>query len=130
MVRVFQKKHKNNFLLSLKGIIKEPVILSAVIVSIMVYSGLFSVKEKEDLKSLCQFEKISVIEGRVSSNPVKNQKNNSYSFLLKVNRISSGNMDLKKGGKVAQRVAREKKMAEANSLTLENGLEEIMLQIF
>ena len=89
MVKELQKKYKHNFLLSLKGIIKDPIIFSAFLVCFLVYSGHFSVKEKEGIRSLCPNENISVIEGQIASNPVKNQKNNSYSFLLKVKKVFS-----------------------------------------
>ena len=74
-------------LLSLKKSTKDPVILCAFILCVLIYSNLFPVRKQQHLTTLCPLDSISSIYGVVYSNPVKNTKNKSYSFVLKAEKV-------------------------------------------
>lgn len=61
-------------------IFRSPLFLAAVIVSFLVYTGIFPAKNKNPFFCLCPEEKISLLEGKISSNPVKNTEKGFYSM--------------------------------------------------
>lgn len=61
-------------------IFKSPLFLASVIVSFLVYTGIFPAKNKNPFFCLCPEEKISFLEGKISSNPVKNSEKGFYSM--------------------------------------------------
>lgn len=61
-------------------ILKSPLFLASVIVSFLVYTGIFPAKNKNPFFCLCPEEKISFLEGKISSNPVKNTEKGFYSM--------------------------------------------------
>lgn len=61
-------------------IFKSPLFLASVIVSFLVYTGIFPAKNKNPFFCLCPEEKISLLEGKISSNPVKNTEKGFYSM--------------------------------------------------
>lgn len=61
-------------------IFRSPLFLASVIVSFLVYTGIFPAKNKNPFFCLCPEEKISLLEGKISSNPVKNTEKGFYSM--------------------------------------------------
>lgn len=61
-------------------IFRSPLFLASVIVSFLVYTGIFPAKNKNPFFCLCPEEKISFLEGKISSNPVKNTEKGFYSM--------------------------------------------------
>ncbi len=59
---------------------KSPLFLASAIVAFLVYADIFPAEEKNPFFCLCPKEKISLLEGKISSNPVKNTEKGFYSM--------------------------------------------------
>ena len=55
-----------------------PFVFSAAIVALLVYSRLLPVKDGKVFSCLCSKDSIKILEGKISSNPVKNMQKGFY----------------------------------------------------
>ena len=59
------------------------ILLSAILVSIIIYSGLLQIKRNDTVKGLLNNSEIQILEGKLISSPVKTSNGKYYSTILK-----------------------------------------------
>ena len=73
------------------SLIKEPLIISAVLIAALVYSGIVKVKNVFYINTLFNLKSIVRLEGELCSNPIKSSNGRFYNSQLKTNKCYTEN---------------------------------------
>lgn len=73
------------------SLIKEPLIISAVLIAVLVYSGIVKVKNVFYINTLFNLKSIVRLEGELCSNPIKSSNGRFYNSQLKINKCYTKN---------------------------------------
>ena len=68
---------------------KNPIVVSALITAILIYTGLIPVRETNPFKSAVPIEKINAVSGRISSNPSRSGSGRFYTARIRVSTVKS-----------------------------------------